>query len=210
MIVVALRSMRYRHEPEDDGELKSKRLVQSFLSGDMNAFDRLIRMHQTRVFNLCYRFIGDYDDADDCAQEVFIKIHRSLGGFRFESNFSTWLYRVTVNTCKNRLKSLAYRLRSRRIRIDLARDPDIAARRAETSGNRSTPAIELIRKEIDLLIQKAVDALPVEQKTVVVLRDFDGISYEEIAEITGLPLGTVKSKLSRARLKLSEALRGKI
>jgi RNA polymerase sigma-70 factor (ECF subfamily) len=202
--------MQYRQEPENGGELESNRLVESFLSGDRNAFDRLIRLHQGRVFNLCYRFIGDYDDADDCAQEVFIKVHRSLGSFRFESSFSTWLYRVTVNTCKNRLNSLEYRIKSRRIRMEVAKDPNIAARRADIPGNPITPAIELIRKEIDLLIQKAVDALPVEQKMVVVLRDFDGRSYEEIAEITGFPLGTVKSKLSRARLQLSETLKGKV
>jgi RNA polymerase sigma-70 factor (ECF subfamily) len=202
--------MEYRHGPEDGCEQESRRLAESFLSGDRSAFDKLIRLHQARVFNLCYRFIGDYDDADDCAQEVFIKVYRSLGRFRFESSFSTWLYRVTVNACKNRLKSLDYRLKSRRIRIEMSKDPDTAARSADISDNPNTPAIELIRKEIDLLIQRAVDALPVDQKTVVVLRDFDGRPYEEIAEITGLPLGTVKSKLSRARLKLSEALKGKI
>ena len=86
-------------------------LVRAFQAGNRFAFDKLVRKHQDRIFNLCYRFFGDYQDANDFAQEVFIKVYQSLNKFRYESSFSTWLYRIAVNTCKNRLRSIEYRFR---------------------------------------------------------------------------------------------------
>ncbi|NIO29737.1 MAG: sigma-70 family RNA polymerase sigma factor [Candidatus Latescibacteria bacterium] len=202
--------MHKQRDTQNNIELESIRLAKSFLADDRNAFNKLILLHKRSVFNLCYRFLGDYDDADDCAQEVFIKVSRSLKSFRFESSFSTWLYRITVNTCKNRLNSLEYRLKSRRVRIDAARHMDNESKQIDIEDKSPSPATELIRKEIDRLIQGAINALPAKQKLVVVLRDIEGKSYEEIVEITGFKLGTVKSKLSRARQQLKEALEGKI
>lgn len=202
--------MREGQETLSNIELETERLVRSFLAGDRRAFDRLVLLQKKQVFNLCYRFLGDYDDADDCAQEVFVKVSRTLKGFRFESSLKTWLHRVTVNTCKNRLNSLEYRLRSRRERIDMVRETDDEARNADIEDNTRSPEAELVRKEIDRLIQGAIDTLPAKQKLVVVLRDIEGRSYEEIVEITGLRPGTVKSKLSRARQQLRETLKGKI
>ncbi len=197
-------------ETKFDLELESAGLVKSSLAGDRNAFDRLIMLHKGNVFNLCYRLLGDYDDADDCAQEVFIKVSRSLKNYRFESRFSTWLYRVTVNTCKNKFRSLEYRLRSKKVRIDTVTLMDENEKIGDIENPAASPATELLRKELDRLIQKAIDALPPKQKLVVVLRDIEGKSYEEIVGITGFKLGTVKSKLSRAREELREALQGKI
>lgn len=191
-------------------DLESKRLIKLFLAGDRKAFDDLILLHKGMVFNLCYRLLDDYDDADDCAQEVFIKVNRSLKNFRFESSFKTWLYRVSVNACKNRLNSLEYRIRTKQVRINVVRDMDNDARQIDIEDAVPSPAAEVIRKEIDRLIQNAINALPARQKLVVVLRDIEGRSYEEIVEITGLKMGTVKSKLSRARLQLKEMLKGKI
>jgi len=189
-------------------ENDDERLVRSFLEGNDSAFDRIVLIHKKFVFNLCYRLLGDYDDADDCAQEVFIKIHRTLKGFRFESSFRTWLYRVAVNTCKNRIKSLEHRIGMRKVRLDMSNRSD--SERVDIVDHGQSPADELKRKEIGRLIQDAVAKLPAEQRLVVVLRDMNGRSYEEIAEITGLRLGTVKSKLSRARLRLRQLLEGAI
>ncbi len=202
--------MQAQQKAPDNIELESIRLAKSYLTDDRRAFDRLILLHKRLVFNLCYRLLGDYDEADDCAQEVFIKVSRSLKGFRFESSFKTWIYRITVNTCKNRLNSLEYRLRSRSVRINMARDMDNNRKHSDIKDDAPSPALSLMKKEIDCLIQTAVNALPAVQKTVVILRDIEGRSYQEIVEITGLKLGTVKSKLSRARQQLREALKGKI
>ena len=191
-------------------ENESIRLARDYLAGERRAFDELIRLHQRQVFNLCFRFLGDYDEADDCAQEVFIKVSRSLKGFRFDSAFGTWIYRIAVNTCKNRLNSLDYRLKARKIRIDVETDMDQKSQPVEIEDKSQSPAREVISKELDRLIQRAINALPARQKLVIVLRDIEGRSYEEIGEITGFKLGTVKSKLSRAREQLRESLKGMI
>jgi RNA polymerase sigma-70 factor (ECF subfamily) len=197
-------------DTKDDIELESRDLAKSYLAGDRRSFDRLILLHKRLVFNLCYRSLGDYDDADDCAQDVFIKVSRSLKDFRFESKFTTWLYRIAVNTCKNRIGSLEYRLRSRTVRIDIGSDMNNERKPIEIENHRQTPVGELAKKEIDGLIQCAINTLPAKQRLAVVLRDIEGRSYNEIGEIMGFELGTVKSTLSRARQQLRELLKGKI
>jgi RNA polymerase sigma-70 factor (ECF subfamily) len=187
---------------------ENEQLVRAVLAGNERAFDELVGLYKRFVFNLCYRLLGDYDDADDCAQEVFIKVHKSLEGFRFDSSFKTWLYRIAVNTCKNRFRSLEYRMGQRRVRLDIEDEED--KKQVEIGNNKESPATALRRKEIGRLIQSAINKLPTDQKLVVVLRDMEGRSYEEISEITGLKLGTLKSKLSRARLRLRESLKGAI
>ncbi len=193
-----------------DRDLESRKFIESYLAGDANAFDNLILLHKRMVFNLCFRLLGDYDDADDCAQEVFIKVGGALKNFRFESSFKTWIYRIAVNACKNRLNSLDYRLRSKRIRINVVSDMNNDSKPTDIKDPGRSPAAEAIQKEVGRLIQSAINALPAKQKLVVVLRDIEGRSYEEIVDITGLKMGTVKSKLSRARLQLRELLKGKI
>lgn len=191
-------------------ELESKRLALESLGGDRQAFNRLILMHQKVVFNICYRLLGSYDDADDASQEVFIRVHRYLKGFRFESSFRTWLYRITVNTCRSRMDSREYRMRTKKVRIDRIRDEGYDSKPVEIVDRAESPFGALRKKEIGRLIHEAIGALAGQQRLIVVLRDIEGRSYEEIVEITGLKIGTVKSRLSRARLKLREALQGKI
>jgi RNA polymerase sigma-70 factor (ECF subfamily) len=202
--------MRNLHNTHTSIERESIQLVKAFLEDDKNAFDQLILLRKKMVFNLCFRFLGNYEDADDCAQEVFFKVFCSLKKFRFESNFTTWLYRVTVNTCKNKLNSLDYRLRFKKMRINNNKRTEDAPQSVDIGDETYSPDLSLKRKEISQLIQKAVNKLPTSQKMVVVLRDMEGRSYEEIVEITGFKLGTVKSKLSRARQELRETLRGRV
>jgi RNA polymerase sigma-70 factor (ECF subfamily) len=202
--------MRNSNDTHTSIERESIQLVKAFLEDDKNAFDQLILLRKTMVFNLCYRFLGNYEDADDCAQEVFLKVFRSLKKFRFESNFTTWLYRVTMNTCKNKLNSLDYRLRFKKMRINNTKPTEDAPHTIDIGDETYSPDSSLKRKEISKLIQDAVNKLPTPQKMVVVLRDMEGRSYEEIVAITGFKLGTVKSKLSRARQELRESLRGKV
>jgi RNA polymerase sigma-70 factor (ECF subfamily) len=186
----------------------SEQLIRSTLAGDNKSYDELVRLHQRFVFNLCYRLLGDYDEANDCAQDVFIAVYKSLKNFRFESAFKTWLYRVTANTCKNRMRSLEYRFKTKKVRLDIKSEDGQRAK--EIGDDRQSPSRELSRRELGRTIQTAIDHLPADQKLVVVLRDMEGRTYEEIVEITGYKLGTLKSKLSRARLKLRQALEGVI
>lgn len=185
-------------------------MVNAFQAGNSASFDKLVLKHKDRVFNLCYWFLGDYQEANDAAQETFIKVFRSLKKFQSKSAFSTWLYRIAVNTCKNRLKSSQYRQEQRMVRLDNPGASEGATPSGEIGDESRSPLIEVERKERRMLIMRAIDSLPTEQKTVVALRDIEGLSYDEIATITGFNLGTVKSKLARARLELRDKLRGVI
>ena len=171
-------------------------------------FDELVLKHKDKVFNLCYRFMGDHGEADDCAQETFVQVYRSLKGFRAESSVSTWIYRIAVNTCKNRLGSAQYRGSRNMVRLDEPKETEDGERAVEAGGKSLSPSAEFDRKEKGELIQAAINSLPADQKSVVVLRDVEGLPYEEISEVTGYNLGTVKSKLARARQELREKLKG--
>ncbi|MBW2059590.1 MAG: sigma-70 family RNA polymerase sigma factor [Deltaproteobacteria bacterium] len=187
---------------------EDREMVSAFQAGSRAAFDRLVLKHKDRLVNLCYWFLGDYDEASDAAQETFIKVYRSLKGFRFESAFSTWLYRIAVNTCRNRVKSAEYRRRGETVSLDNPGAQGKADPPLEIRDESRSPRAELEKKERLRLIKKAIDSLPAEQKAVVTLRDIEGLCYDEIATITGFSLGTVKSRLARARLDLRKKLKG--
>ncbi|MFC1868681.1 RNA polymerase sigma factor [Thermodesulfobacteriota bacterium] len=186
-------------------------LVRDFQSGNRAAFDKLVLRHKDRVFSLCYRFFGDYQEAEDIAQDVFLKVYNSLRSFRFKSSFYTWIYRVAVNTCKNRAKSSEYRNMKMNVQLNNnPRNQDEVNQSIQTGGKQQTPLDDLEKEERTRLIQKAIDSLPTEQKAVIILRDIKGLSYKEMADITGNQLGTLKSRLSRARLGLKKQLGGLI
>jgi len=181
-------------------------LVRAFQAGNKASFDELVLRYKDRLFNLCFRFLGDHQEANDSAQEVFVKIYRSLKRFRLESAFSTWLYRIAVNTCKNKLKSSEYRRKKKMVHLDNPGTVEGKTHVLEMRDDTQSPLLELERKERLNLIRRAIDSLPPAQKMVVVLRDLEELSYENIANITGYSLGTVKSRLSRARLDLRKKL----
>ncbi len=180
-------------------------LIRDFLSDNVRAFDRLVVKYQGLVFNLCFRIVGDYDDASDCAQETFIKVHNNLKNFGFRSSFTTWLYRIAINTCRNTLSSSGSRARKAMVRID--RPGEAGADPIEIHDCSFDPGALFEKNEKARLIHRAIDALPDDLKILVVLRDLEGNSYEEISGITGVNLGTVKSRLARARHLLRESLR---
>ena len=201
--------MKEKKKKSQNLESKDAELVKAFQAGKKAAFDELVLSHKDKVFNLCYWFVGDYQDANDLAQDVFFKAFKALKNFRFESAFSTWIYRIAVNTCKNRLKSFQYRLKKKFVHLNntaaAKNNPGV-----EIADESSSPEIELGRKEKSRLIQSAINSLSAEKKAVVVLRDIEGLSYEEISSVTGFNLGTVKSKLARARQDLREKLKGEV
>ena len=184
--------------------------VRSVLNNDQSAFDKLVHRYQDKVFNLCNRMMGDYEEARDCAQETFVRAYRALKGFRFEASFSTWILTIAVNICRNRLKSLEHKYRRGMLRIDSCVDGTEGSNGIEIEDPAPNALAQLTKKEQDQLLQEAIDGLPHDAKIVTVLRDIEGFSYEEIVLITGYNPGTVKSKLARAREHLRRKLKGLI
>ena len=182
-------------------------LLRRLRDRDERAFRELIDAHRDRVFNITYRMLGNRHEAEDVAQEVFITVFKTIETFREEAKFSTWLYRVTVNHCKNRIKYL-----SRRPGLDRGRDEhDETKDQAGVNGAigappPSAPDRALEGAQMEKLLQDAIATLDDDHRIVVVLRDVEDLSIEEICDITGLPDGTVKSRLHRARLALRKKL----
>jgi RNA polymerase sigma-70 factor (ECF subfamily) len=171
-----------------------EQLVARAQSGDKRAFELLVRKYQYKIIQLVSRLVGD-GDAPDVAQETFIKAYRALKGFQGNSAFYTWLYRIGINTAKNHLVS-----RSRR-----PADQDIDIADAELYGHTEhlsdveTPEAQLLTEEIKTKVAEAIAKLPADLRKAITLRELDGLSYEEIAEIMDCPIGTVRSRIFRAR-----------
>ena len=179
-------------------------VVKRALNGDEKAYAEILEQYKGPLYGLILRMVRNKEEAEDLVQEAFIKAFNALPSFNEEYAFSTWLYKIAVNTCNNRIKSLDFRFKKKTNPIN----SDLDNPWSEFSDESGSPMVELERKERSYLIQKEINGLPKDKRTVVVLRDIEGLSYEEIAVITGLNLGTVKSKLARARQKLRKKLAG--
>lgn len=180
-------------------------LLRRLRDRDERAFRELMETHRDRVFNITYRMLGNRHEAEDVAQEVFITVFKTIDTFREESKFSTWLYRVTVNHCKNRIKYLARRHDRDRDELDeTSQQQNGAVNGAPVRAAQPDRALE--SQQMEKHLQDAIAALDDDHRAVVVLRDVEDLSIEEICEITGLPDGTVKSRLHRARLVLRKKM----
>jgi RNA polymerase sigma-70 factor (ECF subfamily) len=172
------------------------------------AFEELVIGYEDRVFNLVFRLVGDRAEAEDIAQEVFVTVFKSIETFRGEAKLSTWLLRIAANHAKNRIKYLARRA-GENGRLDGAPEAALAdVGKAPLHGHVRSPDAALEAAERGNAIERAIGALDQDQRLVVILRDVEELSYEEICEVTGLPEGTVKSRLHRARLLLKQWLGG--
>jgi RNA polymerase sigma-70 factor (ECF subfamily) len=180
-------------------------LLKRLRDRDERAFRELVTAHRDRVFNITYRMLGNRHEAEDVAQEVFIAVFKQIDNFREESKFSTWLYRVAVNHCKNRLKYLKRRFDKDREEIN---DDTTTAGSNGAIGSHvpSAPDHALAGAQMEKVLAEAINSLDEEQRVVVILRDVEDLSIEEICAITDLPDGTVKSRLHRARLALRKKL----
>jgi RNA polymerase sigma-70 factor (ECF subfamily) len=180
-------------------------LLRRLRERDERAFRELVEAHRDRVYNITYRMLGNRHEAEDVSQEVFIAVFKTIDTFREESKFSTWLYRVAVNHCKNRIKYLARR--HDRDRDEL--DENSGGVNGAIAGNpvrAAQPDRALEGAQMEQLLKEAIASLDEDHRAVVVLRDIEDLSIEEICEITLLPDGTVKSRLHRARLALRKKL----
>ena len=178
-------------------------LVQRCAAGDESACADLVAEHQRMVVQLAMNLLGDRDEALDLSQEVFLRVFRTIHRFRGHSTLRTWIYRIAVNQARN--KHRFWRRRHRADQVSL--DEHVATHGEFLSGGESTPDRVLAQKELAEQLQAALDRLPFDQRTAIVLREVDGLSYEEIAYSLGVAIGTVKSRLTRARQALRLELR---
>lgn len=185
-----------------ENELDSA-LVERVQQGDRRAFDLLVRKYQHKVIGLVSRYVKNAAESEDIAQEAFIRAWRAIGSFRGESAFYTWLYKIAVNTAKNHLVAMGRRPPA----DDIAIEDAVFVPGADRMQESATPERELMRQEIEQTVFSTVQSLPEELRTAITLREVDGLSYEEIAEAMGCPIGTVRSRIFRAREAIDEKLR---
>jgi len=171
--------------------------------GDKSAYDILVLRYQHRIVQLVNRYVNDHSEAQDVAQEAFMKAYRAIGSFRGESAFYTWLYRIAINTAKNYLVSRSRRSADYQIDVQDAE----AIENAPQLQGVDTPERELLSDEIAQTVMLAIEELPEEMRMAIILREIEGMSYEEIAEVMDCPVGTVRSRIFRAREAIDSKLK---
>jgi RNA polymerase sigma-70 factor (ECF subfamily) len=181
-----------------------QQLVERVQRGDKGAFDLLVSKYQRKIFRLLSRLIRDHGEIEDVAQEAFIKAYRALPNFRGDSAFYTWLYRIAINTAKNHLVSQGRR-------APTTTEVDIEEAETFDDGDHlrdlNTPESMLVTKQVGEAVNRAIDELPEDLRTAIVLREIEGLSYEEIAESMSCPIGTVRSRIFRAREAIAQELK---
>jgi RNA polymerase sigma-70 factor (ECF subfamily) len=190
------------NSPKKASEQLDEELVARVQQGDKKAYDLLVIKYQHKIVQLVNRYLKDPSEAQDVAQDAFIKAYRAIGSFRGDSAFYTWLYRIAINTAKNYLLS-----RSRRnTQYELDVQEAEASENAPQLQGVETPERLLLNDEIIRAIKSAIDNLPHEMRTAIMLREFEGMSYEEIAQAMDCPVGTVRSRIFRARAAIDDKL----
>lgn len=185
-----------KSEPTD------KQLVERVQQGDKRGFDLLVKKYQHKIIGLIGRYVYDHHEAMDVAQEAFIKAYRALPNFRGESAFYTWMYRIAINTAKNHLVAKGRR----------PPDVDVSAEEAQYFDSPrlheiDTPENNLYKQELEKAVFQALERLPEDLRTALTLREFEGMSYEDIAQVMGCPVGTVRSRIFRAREALDKVIK---
>ncbi len=182
-------------------------LVSLCRKGDMDAFEALVEKYQKRMLNIAYRMIGNYEEACEAVQDTFLSAYRFIGKFRGESRFSTWLCSITINLSKNRLKQMKARSHREGSSIDAPVETEDGQLRVDLPADDPPVLEQMEKQEVQARVQECIDHLEDEYREVLVLRDVQGFSYEEIRDILKVPDGTVKSRLFRARDAMKECLK---
>jgi len=189
---------------DDDAEFVSR-----CQKGDIDAFEVLVKRHQKKMLNIVYRITGDYDDACEVVQEAFLSAYRAINKFRGNSKFSTWLTGITINHAKNRLRQTQSRSYHEVVSIDDPVDTELGQLTLDPPTQEASAIEQLEQKEVQQKVQECIGGLDKDQRDVLVLRDIEEFSYDEIGLILKIPGGTVKSRLSRARDALKDCLKMK-
>jgi len=185
---------------KDESKTDTEQLVQDFLDGDAQAFNRLVMLYQTKIYNLALNYVKSPEEAKDLAQDIFVTVYRSLPKLREKEKFTSWLYQIAINHCRNRYKKLSRRGYFSNISLD---DEESFLQIAGDEG----PEKLLQRKNTINLVRATIDSMAEAEKEIILLRDIQELAYEEISDILQIPLGTVKSKLNRARTSLKDRLK---
>jgi RNA polymerase sigma-70 factor (ECF subfamily) len=198
------------HEPRDGREPAAEpversdlELVRRVQRGERGAFDLLVLRYQHKVVKLVARLLRDPAEAEDVAQEAFVKAYRAIGSFRGDSAFYTWLYRIAVNTARNTMASRQRRPLDYEAELSESEQSVVESR----MRHGDTPEAAALSEEIHLTVNRAVEALPEDLRTAIILREIEGLSYEEIAEAMDCPVGTVRSRIFRAREAIDRSLK---
>ncbi|MGE5240050.1 MAG: RNA polymerase sigma factor RpoE [Bacteroidota bacterium] len=180
-----------------------QKLVARVQRGDKAAFDLLVRKYQHKVAKLVSRYVRDRREVEDVTQEALIKAYRAIGGFRGESAFYTWLYRIAVNTAKNYLESMGRRPPGSDVEVEGAE----LIESGDGLRDQATPERQMLTDEIASTVHRVIENLPADLRTAITLRELEGLSYEEIAQVMDCPIGTVRSRIFRAREAIDQELR---
>lgn len=181
-------------------ELDERKLIERASGGDAAAFNRLLEAHERRMYAVALRMCGNREDAQDCLQEAMLRVYRAMGSFKGQSSFSTWVYRITMNTCLDELRK---KKNKQATSLDSLLDTGWSP-----SDDSSAPEKHAVQNEVRKCLHDAIRELPEDMRSAVVLRDIHGLSYEEIAQSLDINVGTIKSRISRGRGKLREKLKG--
>ncbi len=175
--------------------------------GDVDAFEGLVRKYEKKMFNISYRMIGDYNEASEVVQDAFVSVYKNIKGFKGKSRFSTWLYTIVINLSKNRLKQIRTRSYREQFSLDDPVDTDDGRIMAEPVSTDLSVLEKLEKREIGQKVQTCINSLDSEFREVIVLRDIQGFSYEEVGDMLKIAEGTVKSRLHRAREAIRNCLK---
>ncbi len=189
------------HDGEVIRRMEEARLIELASQGDAGAFNSLMGMHERRMYAVALRMCGNAEDAQDCLQEAMLRVYRAISGFKGQSSFSTWLYRITMNTCLDEL-------RKRKNRPNTSLDGLVDAGWSPVDAGE-TPERHTLRREVRQTLQAMILELPEDMRAAVVLRDIQGYAYDEIAGMLDTNVGTIKSRISRGRERLREKIAGR-
>lgn len=204
---VGMSNLQGQNSEREAEEARVNELVRQAQEGSMQAVDELVRTYQAPIFNLAYRMVNQHEEASDLTQEVFVKVYRAIRKFKGTARFSTWLYALALNTCRSRRRRLRRIGFFEAVSLDERGDPEDGTSHREPADAGDLPDQAMAKHETREIVGRAIATLPEEFREAIVMRDMQGLSYEEIAGATGCSEGTVKSRLWRARAKVRDELR---
>ncbi len=196
--------MRTQEQTKSDADYE---VILRCQKGDVDAFERLVRKYEKKMFNISYRMTGDYNEASEVVQDAFVSVYKNIKGFKGKARFSTWLYTIVVNLSKNRLKQIRARSFHEQFSLDDPVDTDNGQMRIEPVSTDLSVLEKLEKREIGQKVQTCINSLDSEFREMIVLRDIQGFSYEEVGAMLKIAEGTVKSRLHRAREAVKNCLK---